>query len=136
MASASWAVQKAFHAHLIADASVLAAIGGARVFDDVPRGAEFPYVTFGVTSDRDWSTGTEPGHEHIVTLHAWSRAAGRHEADAIVEAIAAALHDAPLTLVGHRLVNLRRELSEVHRDPDGESWHGIVRFRAVTEPTS
>lgn len=134
MASASWVLQKALHARLIADADVLAAIGGARVFDDVPRGAAFPYVTFGITSDRDWGTATEAGSEHIVTLHVWSRAAGRREADAIVNALAGALHDAALTLDGHRLVNLRRELSEARRDPDGETFHGLVRFRAVTEP--
>ena len=100
----------------------------------MPRGATFPYVTFGITSDRDWSTGSEPGSEHIVSLHVWSRAAGRHEAAAVLDAIAIALHDASPPLTGYRLVNLRREFSEVRRDPDGETWHGLVRFRAVTEP--
>lgn len=136
MASASWALQKALHAHLVADPGVLAAIGGARIFGDVPRGAAYPYVTFGITSDRDWSTATEGGSEHILTLHVWSRAAGRRESDAILDAVGAALHDAAPTLAGHRLVNLRREHSEVRRDPDGETYHGLVRFRAVTEPAS
>ena len=105
-------------------------------FGDVPRGAAYPYVTFGITSDRDWSTATEGGSEHILTLHVWSRAAGRRESDAILDAVGAALHDAAPTLAGHRLVNLRREHSEVRRDPDGETYHGLVRFRAVTEPAS
>ncbi len=46
----------------------------------------------------------------------------------------AALNDQQLSLDGHRLVNLRHELSEARRDPDGETYHGIARFRAVTEP--
>jgi len=29
---------------------------------------------------------------------------------------------------------VRHELSEVRREPDGETYHGFVRFRAVTEP--
>lgn len=48
-----------------ADGAVVAALGGARVYDDVPKRAEFPYLTFGQTTERDWSTATEPGHEHI-----------------------------------------------------------------------
>lgn len=64
----------------------------------------------------------------------WSRAAGRKEVRTILEAVRAVLHDAVLTLTGHRLVNLRHEFSDTRRDPDGETYHGIVRYRAVTEP--
>jgi hypothetical protein len=35
---------------------------------------------------------------------------------------------------GHSLINLRHQHSEVRRDPDGETLHGLARFRAVTEP--
>lgn len=45
----------------------------------------------------------------------------------------AALHDQPLALTGHRLINLRHEFSDVRRDADGDTFHGTVRFRAVTE---
>ena len=133
MASASWALQKAIHARLTTDAAVLALLGGPRVHDDVPRGAAFPYVTFGPANARDWSTGSDDGGEHLVTLHVWSRTAGRNQAEAIASAIAAALHDQALTLSGHRLVNLRRELAEARREPDGETWRVVVRLRAVTE---
>ena len=37
-------------------------------------------------------------------------------------------------LPDHHLVNLRHELSEARLDPDGDTFHGIVRYRAVTEP--
>ena len=52
----------------------------------------------------------------------------------IIEAIKAALHDQPLLLADHHLVNLRHEFSEARLDPDGDTFHGIVRYRAVTEP--
>ena len=134
MADANWALQKAMHARLTADPAVASLLGGPRVYDDVPRGAAFPYLTFGLSSARDWSTGGEVGSEHIVTLHVWSRAAGRRETHEIMGAARAALHDAALALDGHRLVNLRHEFSEARRDPDGDTTHGIARFRAVTEP--
>lgn len=134
MASASFALQKALFLRLTADAALSALLGGPRIYDDVPVRGEFPYVTFGQTTERDWSTGTEPGAEHVVTLHVWSRAAGRKEADEIMEAVKVALHEANLMLAGHRLVNLRHEFSDARRETDGESYHGVTRYRAVTEP--
>jgi Protein of unknown function (DUF3168) len=134
MASAAWALQRAIHETLTTDAAVLAALGGARVHDDVPRGAELPYVTVGQSSARDWSTGTDDGEEHTLTLHVWSRANGRRQVQEIMAVVRAALNQAGLSLSGHRLVNLRQEFAEARRDPDGETYHGMLRFRAVTEP--
>ncbi len=134
MASAGWELQKAIRQALAADAGLTALIGGARVFDDAPRDAPFPYVTFGQSTIQDWSTGSEDGDEHLITLHVWSRAAGRRETHEIMGALRAALGAAALAPVGHRVVNLRYEFGEARRDPDGETYHGIVRYRAVTEP--
>lgn len=134
MAGAAWALQQAIFAALTADAGLTALLGGARVYDDVPVRAQFPYMTFAQTAERDWSTGGEEGSEHVVTLHVWSRGAGRKEALQIMGAARALLHDQTLSLSGHRLVNIRHEFSEARRDTDGETYHGIVRFRAVTEP--
>ena len=133
MASAGWALQRAVHQALTADAGLLTLLGGARVWDHVPRGAAFPYVSIGATTERDWSTDGSKGLEHVLILNVWSKAAGRHEANAIADALRAALHDAQLTLAGHRLVNLRHELTEVGRDAAAEIYRGAVRFRAVTE---
>ncbi len=134
MASASWALQQAIYASLTSDSALLALLGGERIYDDVPARKVFPYVTFAAASERDWSAGSEAGAEHSIVLHVWSRGAGRKQAAAIMEALRVRLHDAALMLSGHRLVNLRHESSEVRRDADGETFHGIVRLRAVTEP--
>jgi hypothetical protein len=85
---------------------------------------------------RDWSTGTESGAEHILLLHVWSRYAGKHEAYEIADAIREVLDDAELSLDDHRLINLTHQYSDLKRDPDGETYHGVLRFRAVTEPLS
>jgi hypothetical protein len=134
MASSGLEVQKSIHAALTGDAVLTGLLGGPRVYDDVPRGAEYPYLTFGQSTLRDWSTGLEEGHEHLLTLHVWSRANGQREAHEIMSAVEAVLHDTALTVTGHHLVNLRHEFSDAMRDADGETYHGILRYRAVTEP--
>src|SRR5262245_39109584 len=135
MSSASWSLQQSVFAALTADSALTSLLGGARIYDDVPQGTGLPYLTLGQSTERDWSTGTEDGNEHILTLHVWSNARGKKQAHDIIAAVRSALHDQPLTLTGHRLVNLRHEFSEARRDPDGEAIHGIARFRAVTEPS-
>lgn len=133
MTSAGFELQKAIFSKLAADTATLTALGGARIYDDVPARTEFPFITFGQSTERDWSTGTDEGAEHLVTLHVWSRGHGRKETEAVILAARQALHDQALTLAGHRLINLRHEFSEARRDSDGETFHGIARFRAVTE---
>ncbi|HWB46503.1 MAG TPA: DUF3168 domain-containing protein [Hyphomicrobiaceae bacterium] len=134
MSSAALSLQQAIFASLTADAALTALLGGPRIYDGAPQGSAFPYLTFGQSTARDWSTATDDGKEHIFTIHVWSRTRGTSEAQAIMDAVRAALHDQPLTLDGHRLVNLRAEFSDSRRDPDGQTMHGMVRFRAVTEP--
>lgn len=134
MPTASWSLQTAIHSALIADPALTALLGGQRLFDHVPRGTPFPYITFGQTTERDWSTGGGEGGEHVVTLHVWSQARGRRQIQTIAAAVRALMHDAELSLNDHRLINLRHEFTEVRRETDGETLRGLVRFRAVTEP--
>ena len=134
MPSASAALRAAIHDALTADGALTALLGGPKVFDEVPRGAAFPYVTLGEARVTDFSTGTEPGEEHQITLHAWSRQGGHREAHMISGALLQALDDAPLALTDHRLVNLRFATADVRRETDGRTYHALVRFRAVTEP--
>ena len=97
MPSASWALQKAIHQRLSTDAALLGLMSGApRIYDDVPRSPTFPYITHGASTVRDWSTGTDEGHEHIVTLHVWSRGAGRKPVHELLGAIEGALDQQPL----------------------------------------
>ena len=133
--AAAAALRAAIHDALVADAPLAAVLGGARVYDEPPRAAVFPYVTLGEARITDWSTGTESGEEHVLTLHAWSRQGGHKEAHLVAGALLQALHDVPLTLTGHNLVNLRFTLADVRREADGRTYHAVVRFRAVTEPS-
>jgi hypothetical protein len=131
---ASWALQRGVYQALAGSLDLTTLLGGVRVYDHAPQSAPYPFITLGQSAVRDWSTGTEDGAEHNLTLHVWSRSGGKKQVQDIIEEIKSALHDRPLSLVDHHLVNLRNEFSEVRPDPDGDTFHGIVRYRAVTEP--
>lgn len=132
--SAGWQLQQAIYSVLAANGPLVALLGGARIYDDVPQAAPYPHLTLGQTSALDWGTGTEDGEEHILTLHIWSQAGGRGEAQRIMGAVRDVLHTANLSLTGHTLVSLRQQFSDVRRDNDGVTIHALVRYRAVTEP--
>jgi Protein of unknown function (DUF3168) len=131
--SASWALQKAVHVALTNASALTALTGGVRVFDDVPRTAAYPYITHGESVVRDWSTSTDEGHEHSISIHVWSQGAGRKQAHEILGVIGRTLDDQTLPLDGHRLITLHHEHSEVRRESDGETWRGLLRLRATTE---
>ena len=131
---APWVLQEALYQTLSADSALTTLLGGFRIYDHVPQGSQYPYVTIGENIARDWSTASSSGAEHQLTLHIWSKAAGRKQAHEIMTVLSNLLHDENLMLNAHVLVNLRLLFSEVRRDPDGKIFHGIMRFRAVTEP--
>lgn len=131
---ASWVLQRGVYQALAGSVDLTTQLGGVRVYDDAPQAAPYPFITLGQSVIRDWSTGSEDGAEHNLTLHVWSRSGGKKQVHEILEAIRAVLHDQPLVLADHHLVNLRHEFSEARLDPDGDTFHGIVRYRAVTEP--
>ena len=132
--AASAALRAAVHDALTNDPALIAALGGTKIYDEPPREAAFPYVTFGEMRVADFSSGSEPGLEHQLTLHAWSRQGGQREAHVIAGVLLQALDDAPLALSGHRLINFRFAVADVRREADGRTYHALVRFRAVTEP--
>ncbi|MEO6945231.1 MAG: DUF3168 domain-containing protein [Nitrobacter sp.] len=136
MTSANAALRAAVHDALAANSALHAALGGARVYDEPPRGALLPYISVGEARITDASVDDGPTQEHQITLHARSRQGGQGEAHAIAGAVLQALDDAPLTLTGHRLVNFRFAVADIRRESDGRTYHAQVRFRAVTEPTT
>ncbi len=133
MTTASLDLQAAVFARLLADADLLAALGGPRIFDGAPRGTDFPYVTLGAAGQADWSDGSAKGGDVSLTLHVWSRQGGKKEAWAIAGLLMRLLHDEPLALADHQLVTLRVAFAEVRRDPDGITEHGVVRLEALVE---
>ena len=104
---------------------------GANVFDDVPEETAFPLVVLGEDTTVDFSTKDLIGSETTINIDIFSRYRGSKETKNIMDRIHTLLHDSSLTVSGVNLINLRFEFSDVIRDPDGITRHGIMRFRAI-----
>ena len=136
MSSASWALQTAIFAALSMDANVKSVLGDPpRIYDEVPRNAAMPYLVIGDGKESDWSTSTDTGTEHALVLHVWSRARGRKESKIVAATVRDVLDDASLALTGHTLIGIKHQSTEFLRQTDGQTYHAIMKFRALTEPT-
>ncbi len=128
MTSASLELQKAVFAALTGSSALTGLLGGSRIYNDVPRGAALPYVTIGESTVRDWSTGSDEGHEHLLTVSVWSRVNGEREVHQISSAVESALNDGALTVAGVR--HCRRSHSADPRTADRARYHKRCRASA------
>ena len=101
------------------------------VHDFVPENTAFPYVKVGEETSLDNGTKTLQGNEHTLVIHTFSRYRGSKEVKEIMSRIYALLHESSLSVTGASLVNLRFEFSDVIKENDGFTSHGLQRFRAV-----
>lgn len=124
-----WFVQKAVYAALTGDTDLMAVITG--VYDHVPAETTVPYIVIGDDTSIEFDTKTNVGEEVTLTIHIWSEHEGRKELKEIQGHLARILHDQLLTVEDHNTVLVRREYAETLRDPDGATWHGVVRFRII-----
>ena len=127
------ALRKAIRAHLLADAGFTTALGGAKLFDEAPRGTEPPYALFAETQMRDWSADLSRGAEQLFTIGVVSTMRGLGEALELAQRIVDLLDEAPLTLQDNRLIDLRFLSMETRREQSGRFARVNIRFRATTE---
>lgn len=131
--SAVNALLAAIRARLAGDA-VLSGLIGPHGFRDrlLPR-PRFPCVVPGSVETRDYSTATEAGAEHFLTLEVWAEGEGRKAAETVAERLRVLLHDAPLALSGAVLVSLLLRNTRSRREPKTKLFVVELSFRAVTE---
>lgn len=134
MSDATLPLRVAIQAYLSDHAGLTAAIGAGRVYDEAPRATSGIYVVHGEVEAQDWSTGSDGGCEQDLGLVVWAgqSSSARQALDAAA-IISGALHDAALTLAGHRLINLRWRSSRLARDARTGLAFVTIRLRAVTE---
>jgi hypothetical protein len=130
MSDAGWELQKAAFAALDGDAGLGALITG--VYDHVPPDTGFPYVTVGEATVADESTMAKDGQAHAITVHSWSRGRGRKELKQVMGEVYRILHKSSLTVTGQDFAGMMFEFADTLIDPDGLTYHGVQRFRAVT----
>ena len=133
MSDARHAVMAEIYRALTEDAGLSGLLAAPGVFDGVPQGAAFPFVAIGDVRSVPLDSDEVPTMEHRIELAVNSRSAGRREASDIAERVRSVLEGGALSPVGHRLVSMRHEASDVVARRDGRSYRARMRFRAVTE---
>ena len=127
------AIQQAIYTTLTGYAPLMAVVTG--VYDNVPQAIDsgsataFPYVTIGEDVIVEWDTDDSLGANATVTVHTWSRKAGRKECKAIQSHIFDALARKEISVSGYTLVTIEFEGEETFLDFDGETRHGVSTFR-------
>jgi hypothetical protein len=135
MALGLFALQSRIYATLNGDSNLTSTLG-ASIYDDVPQGSAYPFVSIGEEQSNEYGTMDLDGMDTALTIHVWSRYDGAKETKDILDRIHTLLHDSSLSVTGFNLVNLRFEFSDIMRDPDGVTRHGVIRFRATILGTS
>lgn len=121
-------------AALLGSAPLKLLLGGAHVYEELPRGAVPSFILFEASETRDWSTADHKAHEHFVTLSIHTNNRSRKLAQGLLDEIEAVLDGAALSVPGYRLVNLRLIFWSVTRERNGQNFGASLRFRAATEP--
>lgn len=125
----SWNLQRAIYNELISDAPLMAMVEG--VFDHVDQGQSYPYIVIGEGTNVDFDDDLELGNEATINIHIWSQYKGRMETKQIMDEIYQVLHRADLVIDGSRCVKCDFEFGDSFMDPDGETRHGVMRFRLI-----
>jgi len=136
---ASWSLQRGVYQALAGSVDLTTLLGGIRVYGDAPQAAPYPFITLGQSVVRDWSTGTEDGAEHDLTLHVWSRSGGKKQVHQIIEAIRTVLHDQYNAACVRIIAREWKQVSRLRCDTADRRRSGVVsrRWQArASQPTT
>jgi hypothetical protein len=129
-------MQRLLYSLLTGFAPLMTLISG--VYDRVPKepfGAKEAYISFGPSDASDESSDCILSGEYNFQLDCWSRKADLDvSCRRIVGASRKALRGTH-SLAQNALVSLSVPFTQVFRDPDGLTSHGVVRVRAIIEET-
>ncbi|TWF57003.1 DUF3168 domain-containing protein [Neorhizobium alkalisoli] len=131
--TAAGALLKAIHQRVSGDPALATIIGPDGLYDRLLARPKFPCIVFGDMETRDYSTGTEPGEEHFLTLEIWSDADGRRQVQEIAGLLGEVLAGIEPALEGAALVNLVMTGLKIARQPKTRFYLAEMRLRAVTE---
>ena len=134
--SSALALRAAVRSRLVEDATLVALLGGPRIYDEVPSGTGAPYIVLADMESREAGSSVEEGEEHRLTVNIWSREGGLAEALGAAACVTSSLDGANLDLAGHNLANLRWLATDARRAGDGRHRLASLRFRALTEPVA
>jgi len=99
------------------------------VYDFVPESTAFPYVKVGEQTMVDNGTKDKKGSDFTIEVHTFSRYRGSVEIKNIMSVVYDILHESSLSVSGASLINMRFEFSDIIKENDGLTTHGVQRFR-------
>lgn len=108
-------------------------LAGPKVYDHVPRAADFPFVAFGDLTTRMVDGDVSPLEEHDLVMLVYSRSPGRLEASLIAQHVCMVVEGGTLDLDGFRLVSVRHRDITVSESGDQKAYRARLRFRLLTE---
>ncbi|GAA0784154.1 DUF3168 domain-containing protein [Roseibium denhamense] len=128
------ALREALFSVLEGDGTLSGLIGSGGIFDAVPRAQAFPYLVLEVLETKPLLAEIADGAVHELVLSVFSRGPSRDEAADAAGRAADILMHGPVTLSGHRLVNLTLTNVVSRKLRDGRGFRAACAIRAVTEP--
>lgn len=127
MTDVASALQTAIYQRLTSQISV-------PVFDSVPQGTTYPYVTIDSLKSDDRSPIFGQKRDlRMLYLSVWSDYPGQAEVHRINAEVAASLHQVRLPLAEGRAVSIRIIRTESDRDADGVTYQGSVTAQVITQ---
>lgn len=99
---------------------------GYDVYDHVPQGAAYPYITIDYTLAVDAGLIRTRMEDHRVYLTFWSEYAGQKEIKTMQDAAWSALHEQRLTLSTGAICSLRVASRDTRRDADELTYMGSM----------
>ena len=113
---------------LLASNPLTTKLGGNNIYDFVPENTAFPYVKIGDQTMVDDGTKTKKGTDFTLMIHTFSRYRGSKEIKEIMSLVYDVLHESSLSVSG-AMNNMRFEFSDIIKENDGLTTHGVQRFR-------
>lgn len=132
-------ISRAIHQALLKNTAIQDSLGDPpRLYDTGPEDAVFPYLSYGLLRSEDIGGDELTLFSHQITLHVWSRYAGRAEVLSVMEAVKSVFNERENIaneLPDEALISATILYSDVLRAPDGRTQHGILRLSILTETT-
>lgn len=112
----------------IINLEIATALPAIRRGAEPPADGAFPYIQFGQSTVGD---DYAPGNSVTAEVHVWSTAQGPHEVKQLQQTIKEALQTCTRDRGEWHYSAVRQQTAHVFLDEDGETWHGVQRFRAL-----
>jgi hypothetical protein len=130
MSDSYLALLAAITARLTGDATLIALVPAARIYNDVPDNVTFPFIVVRIES-APFDTKTENGMTHTVTVSAFDRKSTSQSVAAIRARVYDLLHKQEAAIgAGLNFINFTG-VNPVIKDPDGRTWQAVAQFDAT-----